>query len=156
MEDILPIHSPKAGLKEMPAAGRSIPPCSDGAISPIVVPREDGCNLNEESQKDSLQSEQAGEAGAEGRPSFVEEALEPREMDATPAVTPPSPKAALKTEERANVAEYLAPTPEGYVTPTGLLSTTGSPTRPRTSPKRKQVSSPEGSEIAAGLVSAVK
>ncbi len=77
-------------------------------------------------------------------------------MDATPAVTPPSPEAAPETEEKANMAEYRVSTPEGYVTPTGLLSTTGSPTRPRTSPKRKQLSSPEGSEIAAGLVSAVK
>ncbi len=77
-------------------------------------------------------------------------------MDATPAVTPPSPKAALKMEEGPNVAEYLAPTPEGYVTPTGSLSATGSPTQPRTSLKRKQLSSPEGSEIAVGLVSVVK
>ena len=42
------------------------------------------------------------------------------------------------------------------MTPTGLLSAMGSPSRLRTSPKRKQLSSPEGSEIAAGLVSAVK
>ncbi len=42
------------------------------------------------------------------------------------------------------------------MTPTGLLSATGSPTRLRASPKQKQLSSPEGSEIAAGLVSAVK
>ncbi len=77
-------------------------------------------------------------------------------MDATPAVTPPSPEAALETEEKANMAEYHAPTPERYVTLTGLLSTMGSPTRPRTSPKRKQLSSLEGSEIAAGLVNMVK
>ncbi len=108
--------------------GRNVPPRSDGASSPIAVPQEDGCDLNEESQKDSLQSLQANEDGAEGGPSFVEETLEPREMDATPAVTPPSPKAAFQTGERANVAEYRAPTPEGYVTPTGLLSAVGSPT----------------------------
>ncbi len=86
----------------------------------------------------------------------MEETLEPRKVDAIPAVTPPSPKAALETEERANVAEYLAPKPEGFVTPTGLLSAAGSPTWPRVSPKRKKLSSPEGSEIADGLVSAVK
>ena len=77
-------------------------------------------------------------------------------MDATPAATPLSPEAAPETKEGANVTEYCAPTPEGYVTPTGCLSTMGSPTRPRTSPKPKQLSSPEGSEIAAGLVSTVK
>ncbi len=111
---------------------------------------------SEESQHDSLHSEQAAEAGAEEKLSFMEETPEPREMDVTPAVTPPSPEAAPETEEGANVTEYRAPTPEEYVTPTGLLSTMGSPTRPRTSLKRKQLSSPEGSEIAAGLVSAVK
>ncbi len=77
-------------------------------------------------------------------------------MDATPAVIPPSPDASPEEGERVNVAEYHAPTPEGYVTPTGVLSATGSLTRPRVSPKLKQLSSPEGSEIAAGLVSAVK
>ncbi len=121
-----------------------------------MVSREDGCDSSKESQKARLHSEQAGKAGAEEKPSLIEDTLEPREMDATPAVTPPSPEAAFKTEEKANVAEYLAPTPAGYVTPTGLLSTTRSPTQPRTSPKRKQLSSQEGSEIAAGLMSAVK
>ncbi len=82
----------------------------------------------------------------------MEETLEPREMDATLAVTPLSPDASPEAGERVNVAEYHAPTPEGYVTPTGVLSATGSLTQPRTSPKRKQLSSPEGSEIAAGLV----
>ncbi len=156
VEDILPVHSPEAELKEVPAAGESGLPCPGRASSSIVVPQENGCDLNEGSQKDGLQSEQVDEAGAEGGPSFRGETLEPREMDTTPTVTPPSPKAALEMEERANVAEYLAPTPEGCVTPTALLSATGSPTQPRASPKRKQLSSPEGSEIADGLVSAVK
>ncbi len=80
----------------------------------------------------------------------------PRETEATPATPSPSPGATPETEERAPVVEHRAPTPEGYATPTGSLSTTGSPTRLRASPKRKQLSSPDGSEIAAGLVSAVK
>ncbi len=77
-------------------------------------------------------------------------------MNATPTVTPPPLEEKPKVEERAMVVGYIAPAPEGYVTPTRLLSAAGSPSRPRTSPKRKQLSSPEGSEIAAGLVSAVK
>ncbi len=64
VEDILPVHSPEAELKEVPAAGESVSPHSDRASSLIVAPREDGGDLNEESQEDSLQSEQVGEAGA--------------------------------------------------------------------------------------------
>ncbi len=86
----------------------------------------------------------------------MRDTVELLEMDATPAATPPPLAASPEAEERIPIAEYHAPTPEGYVTPTGVLSATGSPTRPRASPKRKQLSSPEGSEIAAGLVSAVK
>ncbi len=186
--DITLIHNPEAELEELPAAGKSVPPCSDGASSPIVVPREDGGDLIEKGWKNSLEREQASEAGDERKPSLVEETLEPREMyatpavtlpspkaahemadgaeggspfveeipepremDTTPAVTPPSPEAALGTEKKAGMAECPSPAPEGYVTPTGLLSATGSPTRPRSSPKRKQLSSPDGSEIAAGL-----
>ncbi len=89
VEDILPVHSPEAELKEVPAAGESVPPCPDGASSPIMVPREDGCDLNEESQKDSLQNEPAGEAEAERSPSFVEETLELQEMEATPGAISP-------------------------------------------------------------------
>ncbi len=137
VEEILPVHSPEAELKEVPAAGGSVPPRSDGASSPITVPWEDGCDLNKESRKDSLLSEQADEDGAEGRPSFVE-TPEPREIDATPAVTPLSPNAELEMEERADVAEYRAPTPEGYVTPTGLLSAASSPSRPRTATRRRR------------------
>ncbi len=156
VEDTLQVHSPGAELKEVPAEGSSVPPSPDGAGSPVVVSREDGCDSGEESQKHRPHSEQAGKAGPKERPSLVEETLEPQEMDATPAVTPPSPEAAPETEEKANVTEYRASTPEAYVTPIGLLSTTGSPTWPRTSPKWKQLSSPEGSQIAAGLVSTVK
>ena len=82
--------------------------------------------------------------------------MDSRGMDTTPAATPPPPAASPETGEKIPIAEYHVPTPEGYVTPTGLLSATGSPTRPRASPKQKQLSSPEGSEIAAGLASAVK
>ena len=113
----------------------SAPPSSDGASHTIVLSLEDGPGSNEEGQKDSLRGEQVGEAGAEEELSPVEETLEPREMDATPAATPPSPDAAPEAEEIVNVTEYRAPTSEGYVTPTGLLSATGSPTRPRMSPK---------------------
>ncbi len=80
----------------------------------------------------------------------------PRETEATPATTSPSPGVTPETEEKAPVAEDRASTPEGYVTLSRLLSATGSPTRLRASLKRKQLSSPDGSEIAAGLVSTVK
>ncbi len=52
MEEMSPVHSLEAESKEVPAAGRNVPPHSDGASSPIAVPQEDGCDLNEESQKD--------------------------------------------------------------------------------------------------------
>ncbi len=117
------------------AEEESAPSSSDGAGYPIVVSPEDGPSPNEEGQKDSLRSEQVGEAGAEEELFPVEETLEPREMDATPAATPPSPDAAPEAEEIVNVTEYRAPTSEGYVTPTGLLSATGSPTRPTASPR---------------------
>ncbi len=80
----------------------------------------------------------------------------PRETEATSTTPSPSPGATPETKERAPVVGHRAPTPEGYATPTGSLSATESPTRLRTSPKRKQLSSPDGSEIAAGLVSVVK
>ncbi len=154
--DTSPSPNPEAESKEVPTVEESAPSGSDGARHPIVVSPEDGPGSNEESRRDSLRSEQVSEAGAEEELSPVEETLEPREMDATPAATPLSPDAAPEAEERVNVTDYRASTPEGYVTPTSLLSATGSPTQPRTSPKRKQLSSPEGSEIAAGLVSTVK
>ena len=155
VEDILPAHSPEVELEEVPTAGESVPPCPDETGSSTVVPREDGDDLIEESQKDSLQREQVGEAGAEGRPSVMEEALEPQEMDATPAVTPPSPKAALEMEERANVAEYLAPTPEGC-DPHQLVVYYGFSSTAEGEAEEETMSLPEGSEIADGLVSAVK
>ncbi len=117
---------------------------------------EDGLGSDEESQKDRLHCEQVGETGAEEESVPVGDAVDPREMDTTTAATPLSPAASPEAEERIPIAEYHAPTPEGYVTPISVLSATGSPTRPRASPKRKQLSSPEESEIAAGLACAVK
>ncbi len=73
VENTLPVHSPGAELKEVPAEGRSVPPSPDGDSSPVVVSRENGCNSGEESQKDSPHSEQAGEAGPKERPSLLEE-----------------------------------------------------------------------------------
>ncbi len=156
VEDALPAPNPETELTKAPAARENAPPNPGGACCPIVTPPEDGLGSYEESQKDDPRREQVGETGTEEEPIPVEEALEPREMDATPAVTPPSPGTPTEAVERVTIAEYHAPTPEGYVTPTGVLSATGSPTRPRVSPKRKQLSSSEGREIAAGLVSAVK
>ena len=151
-----PAPDPETGLKMAPTAEEDAPPNPDGACCPIDTSPEGGPGSDGENQKDSPRREQAGEAGAEEVPFPVGDTMELREMDATPAATPPTPAASPEAGERIPIAEYHAPTPEGYVTPTGVLSATGSPTRPRASPKRKQLSSPEGSEIAAGLVSAVK
>ncbi len=141
--------------KTLPAEGNT-PPNPNGASCPTIMLPEDGPGPDEESQKDSLHCEQVGEAGAEEESVPVGDIVDPREMDTTPAATPPSPAASPEAEEKFLIAEYQAPTPEGYVTPTGVLSATGSPTRPRASPKRKQLSSLEESKIAAGLACAVK
>ena len=116
----------------------------------------DGPGPSEEGQKDSSHREQAGKVGAEEESVPAEDVVDPRGMDTTPAATPPSLAASPEAGEKIPIAAYHAPTPEGYVTPTGVLSATASPTWPRASPKRKQLSSPEGSEIAAGLACAVK
>ncbi len=154
--DASPSPNPEPELKEEPTAEESAPSNFDGASRPIAISPEDGPGSDKESQRDSPRREQVGKAGAEEESFPVEETLEPREMDDTPVAKPPTLDASPEAEERVTVAEYHAPTPEGYVTPTGVLSTTGFPMRSRASPKRKQLSSLEGSEIAAGLVSAVK
>ncbi len=131
--------NPEPKWKKTPTAEKRAPSNADVASHPIVASPENGPGSDEERQKDSLRREQVGEARAEEKHSPMEETLELREMDATPAVTPPPSDAAPEAEERVNVAEYHAPTTEGYVTQTGVLSATGSATRPRTSPKRKQL-----------------
>ena len=156
VEDASLPPDPETEPTKAPAAREDASSNPDGTSCPLLTPPEDGPGPDKENQKDSPRREQVGEAGTEEEPIPVDETLEPREMDATPAVTPPSPDTLTGAGERVTVAEYHAPTPEGYVTPTGVLSATGSPTWPRASPKQKQLSSPEGSEIAAGLVSAVK
>ena len=156
MEDASPAPDLETEPTKALAAGEDALSNPDGTCCPILMPPEDGPGPDKGNQKDSPRCEQVDEAGTEEEPIPVEETLGPREMDATPAVTPPSPDTSTQAGERVTVAEYHAPTPEGYVTPTGVLSATGSPTRPRASLKWKQLSSPEGSEIAAGLVSVVK
>ncbi len=135
---------------------RSGEPAPIGTSSPITVPGDDGIDPSEGSRRDNLQGMEADSDEAEERFSLAEEVLEPREMGATPAEARLPPELKPDMEEKASVAEYTAPTPEGCVTTTGLLSATGSLSRPRASPKRKQPSSPEGSEIAAEWVSTVK
>ena len=83
-----PAPDPETELKKAPAAGEDAPPNPDGACCPIIAPPKDGPGSDKESQKDSPRREQVGETGAEEEPIPVEETLEPREMDATPAVTP--------------------------------------------------------------------
>ncbi len=152
-----PAPDPETELKTAPTAEEGASPNPDGVGCPAIMLAEDGPSSGEEGQKDSPHREQVGGAGVEGESVPVGDTVEPREMDATPATTPPTLAASPEVEERIPIAEYHELTPEGYETPTGVLSATGSPTRPRASPKlRKQLSSPEGSEIAAGLVSAVK
>ncbi len=145
MEDALLAPDPETELTKAPAAEEDAPPNPDGACRPIVTSPEDGPSSDEESQKDSPRREQAGETRAEEVSFLMGDTVEPREMDTSPAATPPPLAASPEAEERTPIAEYHAPTPEGYVTLTGVLSATGSPTWPRASPKRKHLSSPEGS-----------
>ncbi len=142
VEEMSPVHSAVAESREAQAAGMNTPPRADepsptGNSSPATVPGDDQIDPTEESQKDSLQSEEANTDEAEDGFPLAEEVLEPREMDATPAVMPPPLEERPETEERARVAEYIAPTPKVYMTPTGLLPATGSPSWPRTSPWKK-------------------
>ncbi len=137
-------------------AGENTPPNPNGTGCPIIVLPEDGSGPDGESKETCSQCDQVGDTGAEEESVPVGDIVDPREMDTAPATTPPSPVALAEAEEKIPIAEYHAPTPEGYVTPTGVLSATGSPTRPRASPKRKQLSSLEESELAAGLACAVK
>ncbi len=146
VEDALPAPGPETKLTKVPVAGEDALPNPDGACFSIVTPPEEGPGLYEGSRKNSPHREQVGETRAEEEPIPIEETLEPREMDATPAVAPPSPDMPTGAGKRVTVAEHHGPTPEGYVTPTGVLSATGSPMRPRASPKRKQLSSPEGTD----------
>ncbi len=151
-----PAPDPKTETREnLPAEGNA-PPSPDGASCPTIMFPEDRPDSDGGSRKDHLHCEQVGEAGAEEESVPVGDIVDPQEMDTTPAATPLSPAASPETEEKIPIAEYHAPTAEGYVTPTSVLSATGSPTRPRASPKQKQLSSVEGSEIAAGLACAVK
>ncbi len=156
VENASPAPDPETELETVAAAEDDASSNPDRVGCPAIMLPEDGPGSEEGGQKDSACREHAGEAGAEEGSVPVEDAVDPREMDTTPVATPPSPAASPETEEKISIAEYHAPTPEGYVTPTGVLSATGSPIWPRASPKRKQLSSPEGSEIAAGLVCAVK
>ncbi len=161
VEETSPAHSTSADLIKTPAEIMGTPPHSGepapiGTSSPIAVSGDGGFDPNERSPINNLQDVEADSDEAEERFSLAEEVLEPREIDATPAVTSSPPAVKPDVEEGAGVADYTAPTPEGCVTPMGLLSAAGSPSRPRTSPKRKQLSSPEGSEIAAGWVNTVK
>ncbi len=130
-----PAHGPETELEKAPAAGDDASSNPDGNGCPVMMLPEDGPGLSEEGQKDSPYREQTGEVGAEEESVPVEDVVDPREMDTTPAATPPSLAASPEAEEKISIAAYHAPTPEGYVTPTGMLSATASPTRPRASPK---------------------
>ncbi len=156
VENASPAPDPETELETAAAAEDDASSNPDGIGCPAIMLPEDGPGPSEEGQKGSPHREQVGEAGAKEESVPVEDVVDPREMDTTPAATPPSLAASSEAEEKILIAEYHAPTPEGYITPTGVLSATASPARPRASPKRKQLSSPEGSEIAAGLACAVK
>ena len=130
-----PAPDPETEVEKTLPVDEDAPPNPDGACCPTIMLPADGPGSNEKSQKDSPHCEQAGEAGAEEESVPEGETVDPRGMDTTPVATSPPPAASAETEENTPIAEYHAPTPEGYVTPTGLLPATGSPTRPRASPK---------------------
>ena len=100
VEDALPAPDPETEPTKATTAGEEAPSNPDGTCCPIVTPPEDRPGPGEENQKDSPRREQVGEAGTEEEPIPVEETLEPREMDATHAVTPPSPDTSTKAGER--------------------------------------------------------
>ncbi len=132
VEEMSPVPGTGTESKETPAAGMTTPPrVGESSHSetglPIMGPGDDLIDPIEESQNDTPRNEKTNADEAEEGFSLVEEILELREMDATPAVTPPSLKDRPETENKDGVAEHLAPTSEGYVTPTGLLSAAGSP-----------------------------
>ncbi len=156
VESASPALDPETELETVAAAKDDASLNLDRVDCPAIILPEDGPGSGEEGQEDSPHREQVEETGAEEESVPVEDAVDPREMDTTPTATPPPPAALPGAEEKIPIPEYHAPTPEGYVTPTSMLSATGSPILPRASPKRKQLSSPEGSEIAAGLACAVK
>ncbi len=122
---------PETELETVAAAGDDASSNPDGVACPAIMLTEDGPGKDEEGQKDSPRREHAGETGAEEESVSGENAVEPREMDTTPAATPPSPAASPEVEEKIPIGEYHAPTPEGYVTPTSMLSSTGSLIWPR-------------------------
>ncbi len=107
--------------------GENTSPNPNGTGCPIIVLPEDGSSPDGESKETCSQCDQGGDTRAEEESVPVGDVVDPRERDTAPATTPPSPVALAEAEEKIPIAEYHAPTPEGYVTPTGVLSATGFP-----------------------------
>ncbi len=153
-------HSTSADSIEMPAEIIGTPPLSGnpapiGTSSPIITSGGSGFDPNEGNRRNDLQDMEGESDEAEEKFSVVNEALGSWGMDATPAVTSSPPETKPDTKEGSGMIGQTVPTTERCVTPMGLLSADSS-SRPRTSPKRKLLYSPEGRKIATGWENAVK
>ncbi len=147
-----PIEMPTEIIGTSPHSGKLAPLRTS---SPITVSGDGGINLNEGSRRDNPQDMEAESDEADKKFSLAKEVLEPRGIDATPAATSLPLETGPDITEGSGVVRQIVPTTERCVTPMDLL-TADSPSRPRTSPKRTQLSSPEGSEIAAGWDNSIK
>ncbi len=142
VENASPAPDPETELETAAAAEDDASSNPDRVGCSAIMLPEDGPGPDEGGQKDSPRCEHAGEAETEEESFPVEDAVDQREMDTTPAATPPSPAASPGAEEKIPIARYHTPTPGGYVTPTGMLSDTGFLTRPRASLKRRKEGEP--------------
>ncbi len=129
---------------------RSVEPAPIGTSSPVVTSRDSGSGPNEGNQESDPQDMEAESDEVEEQFSLANEVLV-----ATPAMTSSPPETEPGTREGSGEVEQTVSTTERCVTPTDLLSV-DSPSCPRTSPKRKQLSPPEGSEVAADWENAVQ
>ncbi len=155
VEETLLAHNASADSIEMPAEVIGTPPRSGeltpiGTSSPVVAPRDSGPDPGVGNRESDPQEPESDEV--EEKFSPANEVLEPRGMEATPAMTSRD-----RTGYKGGIGAVgqTVSTTKRCVIPMDLL-TVDSPSRPRTSPKRKQLSPPEGSEVAADWENTVK
>ncbi len=110
---------------------------------------------DEENREGDPQDMEAEPDGADEKSSLGDEVLEPRGMEATPTMASPPPETDKDAREGSEEVGLTVSATERCGTLTDLLSL-DSPSWLRTSPKRKQLSPPEGSEVAADRENAVK
>ncbi len=155
-----PANSPSADSTRKPVGVigtifHSGEPASIGTSSPVVTPRDSEPGPDVGNQEGDPQDVEAESDGADEKYSLGNEELGPRGMEATPALASSPPETVPDARESSAEIGQTVPTTERCITPTDLLSV-DSPSRPRISPKRKQLSPPEGREVAEDWENAVK